>query len=158
MRNWDSLSLKEKGEMMKVAVANGYTNLHDIKAKYNELAQGGEMNDDSTSEGEDITQTEKVGGVSSYIGGTPEEARKAYWKQYPRMSAVTDSIAGMYSIDPTLLRNNLDREGFTDARIREHNDSIKQHKPTPNTNKVLQRETYIVKAIFIHSFTIGLSL
>ena len=142
MRNWDSLSLKEKSEMMKVAIINGYTNLHDIKAKYNEFADGGGLNASDTTEREDVTQTEKVGGASSYIGGTPEEVRQAYWKQYPRMVAVTDSIASMYGIDPHSLRNNLNREGFVDARIREHNDSVMNNRPVPDADEGLRRETY----------------
>ena len=39
---WDNLSIKEKAEMMKVAIRNGITNLGDIKAKYNEFAEGGD--------------------------------------------------------------------------------------------------------------------
>ena len=145
-KTWNDLTLKEKSEMMKVAIANGYTNLHDIKQKYNEFAEGGSINDEAdTSEGEDTTQTEKAGvGVPSYIGGTSEEARQAYWRQYPRMTSVTDSIAGIYGIDPTLLRNNLDREGFTDARIRENNRLNKEGKSVGKdySDDILKRETY----------------
>ena len=42
-KSWDNLSIKEKSEMMKVAIRNGITNLADIKAKYNEFAEGGYM-------------------------------------------------------------------------------------------------------------------
>ena len=40
---WDSLSMKEKAEMMKVAIANGITSLPEIKQAYNEFAKGGRM-------------------------------------------------------------------------------------------------------------------
>ena len=40
---WDNLSIREKAEMMKVAVRNGITSLSDIKQKYNEFAEGGEI-------------------------------------------------------------------------------------------------------------------
>lgn len=38
---WDSLSMKEKSEMMKVAVQQGIYNLSDIRKAYNEYAEGG---------------------------------------------------------------------------------------------------------------------
>ena len=38
---WDKLSMREKAEMMKVAVRNGIYNLNDIREKYNEFAKGG---------------------------------------------------------------------------------------------------------------------
>lgn len=40
MNAWNNLSIKEKSDMMKVAIRNGITNLADIKAKYNEFAEG----------------------------------------------------------------------------------------------------------------------
>ena len=40
---WDKLSLTEKAEMMKVAVSHGITNLQDIRKKYNEFAEGGNL-------------------------------------------------------------------------------------------------------------------
>lgn len=43
---WDRLSLAEQAEMMKVAVSKGYTNLYDIKDKYNEFASGGEIEEE----------------------------------------------------------------------------------------------------------------
>ena len=41
---WDSLSMLEKSEMMKVAVRNGITDLKTIREKYNEYAEGGDTN------------------------------------------------------------------------------------------------------------------
>lgn len=41
---WDSLSMAEKAEMMKVAVRNGITTLPEIRAKYNDFAEGGDTN------------------------------------------------------------------------------------------------------------------
>ena len=41
---WNSLSQKEKAEMMKVAIANGITTLPEIKQAYNKFAKGGKMN------------------------------------------------------------------------------------------------------------------
>lgn len=43
--SWDSLSYRDKAEMMKVAIANGITSLPEIKSAYNEYAKGGKMND-----------------------------------------------------------------------------------------------------------------
>lgn len=41
---WDNLSLADKAEMMKVAIANGITTLPEIREAYNEFAKGGNMN------------------------------------------------------------------------------------------------------------------
>lgn len=38
---WDSLSMADKAEMIKVAVANGITTLPEIRSAYNEFAKGG---------------------------------------------------------------------------------------------------------------------
>lgn len=40
---WDSLSLADKAEIIKVAVANGITTLPEIRSAYNEFAKGGYM-------------------------------------------------------------------------------------------------------------------
>lgn len=40
---WDNLSLEEKAEMMRVAIDNGILTLPEIKAAYNEFAQGGPL-------------------------------------------------------------------------------------------------------------------
>lgn len=61
-----------------------------------------------------------------YIGGTPQETREKYWQEYPRMGEVVDSIAGVYGIDPILIKNNLNHEGFTDNRIKENNDLFEE--------------------------------
>lgn len=41
--DWDSLSYRDKAEMMKVAIANGITSLPEIRKSYNEFAKGGKM-------------------------------------------------------------------------------------------------------------------
>lgn len=41
---WDTLSLADKAEMIKVAVANGMTTLPEIRNAYNEFANGGKLN------------------------------------------------------------------------------------------------------------------
>lgn len=42
---WNNLSMRDKAEMMKVAIANGITSLPEIRQAYNEFAKGGKMND-----------------------------------------------------------------------------------------------------------------
>lgn len=42
--NWNDLSISDKAEMMKVAIANGITTLPEIRRTYNEFAKGGKMN------------------------------------------------------------------------------------------------------------------
>ena len=41
---WNNLSMKDKAEMIKVAIANGITTLPEIKQAYNEFAKGGKIN------------------------------------------------------------------------------------------------------------------
>ena len=60
----------------------------------------------------------------TYISGKSSEARNKYWEQSPIMRHATDSIAGIYGINPSLLRSRLDREGYTDNAIRFHNKSL----------------------------------
>lgn len=61
---------------------------------------------------------------SQYIGGTKEEARDKYWEQAPIMRHAVDSIAGIYGINPTVLRNRLNREGFVDNSIKRQNKRL----------------------------------
>lgn len=42
---WDSLSMKEKSDMMKVAVQQGIYNLSEIRKAYNEYAEGGPIDE-----------------------------------------------------------------------------------------------------------------
>lgn len=47
---WDNLSLADKSQVMKVAVANGLTSLSDIREKYNKFAEGGDLTQGVTME------------------------------------------------------------------------------------------------------------
>ena len=60
-----------------------------------------------------------------YIGGTPKQARQTYWDTDNEMYMLTDSVARSYGIAPELLRARMDREGYTDARIKELNKDYK---------------------------------
>ena len=42
--DWDNLSISDKAEIMKVAIANGITTLPEIRRAYNEFAKGGRLN------------------------------------------------------------------------------------------------------------------
>lgn len=41
MKNWNELSIKDKNDIIKVAVRNGITTLPEIRERYNEFAEGG---------------------------------------------------------------------------------------------------------------------
>lgn len=56
-----------------------------------------------------------------YLGGATNEARRMFWKKFPKTAAATDSIAKAYGINPALLRDRLNHEGFTDEVIRTNN-------------------------------------
>lgn len=47
-KKWEDLSMKERGEMIRVAVRNGITDLSNIKEMYNEFAMGGNIYDGTT--------------------------------------------------------------------------------------------------------------
>lgn len=53
MNTWNNLSIRDKADIMKVAIRNGITNLADIKAKYNEFAEGGQLEEESLYEESD---------------------------------------------------------------------------------------------------------
>jgi GH24 family phage-related lysozyme (muramidase) len=57
LNQWDNLSLAEKAEMMKVAIKNGVTDLSEIKERYNEFAEGGNIYDGES----EPTQQMKLG-------------------------------------------------------------------------------------------------
>lgn len=62
---------------------------------------------------------------STYIGGTTQKARDKYWEQAPVMRHAVDSIAREYGLNPMVLRNRLNHEGFVDNAIRSHNEALK---------------------------------
>ena len=65
---------------------------------------------------------------ATYIGGTPAETRKEYWKQEPVMQHAVDSIAEEYGISPDLLKYRLNHEGFVDRQIESRNRAVQQGK------------------------------
>jgi hypothetical protein len=78
---WDRLSMKEKAAMMKVAVQNGITNLSDIRAKYNEFAEGGPID-------KDWSYNSWKRQVAEHNGIIPDEDNtydyEAYFRKYPK--------------------------------------------------------------------------
>lgn len=61
-----------------------------------------------------------------YIGGNKNTSRDIFWKENPRVFYATDSIANRYGINPDLLRDRLDAEGFTDSAIKFNNELYKE--------------------------------
>lgn len=64
----------------------------------------------------------------SYIGSNAKtakeqnkETRAKYWQQAPIIRHATDSIAEAYGINPELLRDRLNHEGFVDESIKVNN-------------------------------------
>ena len=43
MKNWNELSITDKNDIIKVAVQNGITTLPEIRKRYNEFAEGGDI-------------------------------------------------------------------------------------------------------------------
>lgn len=78
-----------------------------------------------------------------YIGGTPAQARKTYWDTDNEMYMLTDSVARTYGINPELLRARMDREGYTDTRIKELNEDYSNKI----NNALLGKELFKSKAM-----------
>ena len=64
---WDSLTLKEKSEIMKLAISSGVMDLDNIKSSYNSFAEGGLLPDDPNS---------KINRVRANDSPTKEESEK----------------------------------------------------------------------------------
>lgn len=58
---------------------------------------------------------------SEYIGGNTKQARQKYWDQAPIVRHAVDSIADVYGINPQILKDRLDKEGFVDFAIKDQN-------------------------------------
>lgn len=71
------------------------------------------------------TRAIKVG----YNGGTTEQTRRKYWQEEPVMRHAVDSVAGRYGINPMLLANRMEWEGFVDNQIKDRNSLIKRKQP-----------------------------
>ena len=96
---WDTLTIPEKAEMMRVAVSHGIYTLNDIRQKYNEFAEGGGISDE-----EYYDTMEKVAEENYDKWGfkNPDEALvhalndntynyKGYYDKYPQLEANADT-------------------------------------------------------------------
>ncbi len=82
---WDTLSMLEKSEMMKVAVRNGITDLKTIREKYNEFAGGGGIHIKPENRGKFTALKERTGHSATWFKehGTPAQKKMAsYHYQY----------------------------------------------------------------------------
>ena len=70
--------------------------------------------------------------MPTYIGGTQEQARIAYFNQHPELINDIKNIAAVYNINPKYLAQRLAQEGFIDESIRDNNDIYNNlNKPIP---------------------------
>ena len=89
---WNSLSIKEKSDIINVAVRNGITTLPEIKERYNEFAKGGDISDENYYEPIEDTSEENIfdrGGkkqvfLSSLDQSLKEDGRfnNVQWRQF----------------------------------------------------------------------------
>lgn len=87
---WDSLSLKEKADMMKVAVNNGMTSLSDIKEAYNKYAEDNEHTEDNEyAEGGPLKQwtLEDESGYNRWRNNLPANLRNTKDDDYDMRAA-----------------------------------------------------------------------
>lgn len=64
-----------------------------------------------------------------YNGGDTESVRRRYWQQEPVMRHAVDSIANRYGINPMVLVNRLENEGFVDHQVQDRNKLILAGQP-----------------------------
>lgn len=83
----------------------------------------------------------------SYIGGTPTQARQAYWDTDNEMYMLTDSVARTYGIAPELLRTRMDKEGYTDRRIKDINEEYKSKNSNYPYNAILGQQLFNSRAM-----------
>lgn len=124
---WKDLSLRDKAEIIKIGVQSGIYNLSDIQDAYNKFEDGGYKTKRLPNGSYAVQDVDKSGNPiqSRYIGGTTKQARNKYWEQAPIVRHAVDSIAGEYNINPQLLRDRLNHEGFVDEAINTHNALLK---------------------------------
>lgn len=60
MKNWNELSIRDKNDIIRVAVQNGITTLPEIRERYNEFAEGGDTQEDEQSEGNFVTTLDNI--------------------------------------------------------------------------------------------------
>lgn len=78
-KSWDELSMKEKADMIRVAVDNGITTLPEIREKYNEFAMGGDT--EETYEGRQLPEVEVIAPRKWFVG-YDENANPIYTTDY----------------------------------------------------------------------------
>ena len=76
---WDALSMREKAEMMRVAVRNGITNLQEIRQEFNEFAEGGGIHIKPENHGKFTALKERTGHSATWFKehGTPSQKKMA---------------------------------------------------------------------------------
>ena len=84
---WDALSMREKAGMMKVAVRNGITSLQEIRQKYNEFAEGGNIYDGRTEKSQQMRR--------GYVPSEAIRKRISRWEG-KAMTGAVDPLSGKY--------------------------------------------------------------
>lgn len=69
--------------------------------------------------------------VPEYIGGTPSETRQKFWSKNPIILQAVQEAAQRYNINPALLKNRLNREGFVDSAIERNNARHRDNQRMP---------------------------
>lgn len=117
-KQWQDLPIKERADIMKVAIRNGITNLADIKAKYNEFALGGQLEESNLYGGGGTKNLlsgayQKLNRINQLqaAGMTPQEAHAMQY--YVDRGFAPHQAAGFVggfvresALDPTALNKN----------------------------------------------------
>lgn len=76
-KQWDDLSLRERSDVMAVAVKHGFTSLKDIRDKWNEFAEGSQSNQSDWS---NQSGSYKMYGGGGYMPSKAVRDRIALWE------------------------------------------------------------------------------
>ena len=79
MSDWNSLSMQERAEVMKLAIENGIYDLDTIRAGYNEFAKGGKIHIKPENRGKFTALKKRTGHSASWFKahGTPAQKKMA---------------------------------------------------------------------------------
>lgn len=114
LKDWDTLSLEEKAEMMKVAINNGITTLPEIKKAYNKFAEGGPK---------DTWTMQDEAGYRAWRESLPKNLRDTKDRDYDMRAAYKAGVKPRW--------NEYDKKYHLQSRVPESGRILKApHHPT----------------------------
>lgn len=102
MKTWKELSIRDKNDIIKVAVQNGISNLDDIRARYNEFAEGGNLYWDGGVQQADNTNVD-LGIVPNLP--TDDSTESKFYRDLAALSTINNNESQKKEFFPIHLNN-----------------------------------------------------